>query len=195
MKTERGEYMRIFIGSSSEQHPVAKEIKRDLNDLMRGNPIEIIDWKEWFKQGRFNNYSTWEIIQEALDSFDLAIMLFANDDGLSCRDDEYVMTRDNVLIEAGAFANSLGIENVFLLVTSNKDYKLPSDFLSLNYIEFDYARGADNADAYDRICEKIYQVLGQNAGRIDPTDPGLIKNKNSKMEAPIRKRKGKGKLL
>ena len=127
--------------------------------------------------------------------FDLAIMLFANDDGLSCRDDEYVMTRDNVLIEAGAFANSLGIENVFLLVTSNKDYKLPSDFLSLNYIEFDYARGADNADAYDRICEKIYQVLGQNAGRIDPTDPGLIKNKNSKMEAPIRKRKGKGKLL
>lgn len=186
--------MRIFIGSSSEQHPVAKEIKRDLNDLMRGNPIEIIDWKEWFEQGQFNNYSTWKIIQEALDSFDLAIMLFANDDGLSYRDDKYVVTRDNILIEAGAFANSLGIENVFLL-TSNKDYKLPSDFLSLNYIEFDYTRGADNTDAYGRICEKIYQVLGQTAERIDLTDSGLIKKENPKIETPIRKRKGKGKLL
>ena len=187
--------MRIFIGSSSEQYPVVKEIKRDLNGFMCGNPVEIIDWKEWFGRGEFNNYATWHVIQEALDSFDFAIMLFANDDGLSCRDDEYVVTRDNVLIEAGAFANSLGIENVFLLVTPNRDYKLPSDFLSLNYIKFDYTRGANNADAYRRICEKIYQMLGQNAERIDSADKELIRKENPKKEDPIRKRKGRGKLL
>ena len=50
--------MKIFIGSSSEQYPVVKEIKRDLNDLMRGTPIEIIDWKTWFGRGEFNNIPT-----------------------------------------------------------------------------------------------------------------------------------------
>lgn len=94
------------------------------------------------------------------------------------------------LIEAGAFANALGIENVFLLVAPNKDYKLPSDFLSLNYIKFDYARGADNDDAYRRICEKINQVLRTNAERIEQSSESLIKNEN-----PITIRKGKGKLI
>lgn len=185
-----GKHMKIFIGSSSEQYPVVKEIKRDLNDLIYGNQIELIDWKEWFGRGDFNNYSTWQVIQIALNSFDIAIMLFADDDKLSCRNDEYRVTRDNVLIEAGAFANSLGIENVFLLVSPTKDYKLPSDFLNLNYIKFDYARGADNTDAYRRIYEKINQVLSQNVERIDANIEGLIKNQN-----PIRIRKGKGKII
>lgn len=182
--------MKIFIGSSSEQYPVVKEIKRDLKDLMHGKLIEIIDWKEWFGRGEFNNYSTWQIIQIALNSFDVAIMLFADDDELNCRNDEYRVTRDNVLIEAGAFANSLGIENVLILVTPTKDYKLPSDFLNLNYIQFDYTRGADNSDAYRRICEKINQVLSQDIERIDSSVDGLIKNQN-----PIRIRKGKGKIV
>lgn len=34
--------MKIFIGSSSEQYPVVKEIKRDLNDLMRGTPLRLL---------------------------------------------------------------------------------------------------------------------------------------------------------
>ena len=182
--------MKIFIGSSSEQYPVVKEIKRDLNDLMRGTPIEIIDWKTWFGRGEFNNVPTWHVIQNALTSFDIAIMLLADDDKLESRKGEYVVTRDNVLIEAGAFANALGIENVFLLVAPNKDYKLPSDFLSLNYIKFDYARGAENDDAYRRICEKINQVLRTSAERIEQSSESLIKNEN-----PITIRKGKGKLI
>lgn len=104
--------MKIFIGSSSEQYPVVKEIKRDLNDLLRGSPIEIIDWKTWFGRGEFVNISTWHIIQNALATFDIAIMLLADDDKLESRTGEYVVTRDNVLLEAGAFANALGIENV-----------------------------------------------------------------------------------
>lgn len=182
--------MKIFIGSSSEQYPVVKEIKRDLNDFMQGNFIEVIDWKEWFGRGEFNNYSTWKIIQEALNSFDIAIMLFADDDGLNCRNDDYRVTRDNVLIETGAFANSLGIENVFILVAPTDDYKLPSDFLNLNYIKFDYTRGADNSEAYRRICEKINQVLSQDMEKINLSAEGLIKNQN-----PIRIRKGKGKII
>lgn len=182
--------MRVFIGSSSEQYPVVKEIKRDLNERMFGDSIEIIDWKEWFGRGEFNNFPTWKVIQIALTSFDIAIMLLADDDKLECRNDEFVVTRDNVLIEAGAFANALGIENVFLLVAPNKDYKLPSDFLSLNYIKFDYARGADNAEAYRRICEKINQILSKTVEKLEANNDGLLKNEN-----PITIRKGKGKLI
>ena len=182
--------MKIFIGSSSEQYPDVKEIKRDLNDLLRGSPIEIIDWKTWFGRGEFVNISTWHIIQNALATFDIAIMLLADDDKLESRTGEYVVTRDNVLLEAGAFANALGIENVFLFVAPNEDYKLPSDFLGLNYIKFDYTRGADNEDVYRRVCEKINQVLRINAEITEPPSKGLIKNEN-----PITIRKGKGKLI
>lgn len=182
--------MRIFIGSSSELYPVVKEIKRDLQDLLRGVAIEIIDWKTWFNRGEFINIPTWHIIQSALTSFDLAIMLLADDDKLESRKGEYVVTRDNVLIEAGAFSNALGIENVFLLVAPNEDYKLPSDFLGLNYIKFDYARGADNEDVYRRICEKINRGLSTNTEMIEQPSESLIKNEN-----PITIRKGKGKLI
>jgi len=180
--------VKIFVGSSSEQLPVIKEIVRDLKDIIDKYNIHIESWKEWFAHGQFNGWSTWKIIQEALKEFDIAIMLLATDDVVQSRNKELKMTRDNVLLEAGAFAQKCGIENVILLIPCDVDYKLPSDFLGLNCIVFDYARGADNSEAYKKICEKVlsYYEAGLKGDKILENNI-KIKETNEK----IRKVKGK----
>lgn len=183
--------MKIFIGSSNEMHPVVKEIKRELEYRITGSSVEITDWEVWFQQGRFNNKTTWEIIEIAVNSFDLAIMLFAGDDKLNNRNHKHVVTRDNVLVEAGAFAIRLGIENVFFLVDPHESYKFPSDYAGLNYISFDYTRGADNDDAYRRIQEKLNEILVKGMNGINSESESLIKNENPIL---IRKEKKGGKI-
>lgn len=150
--------MRIFIGSSNEQYPVVKEIRRDLMSKLSPNPIEIITWKEWFQRGENYGQNTWAVITKAIDYFDCAIMLLAGDDKIDIRREEYKSTRDNVLIESGAFAKAIGIESVFLLIDKGDQYHIPSDYDGLNVIRFDYERGADNIDAYRTMCERILQI-------------------------------------
>ena len=153
--------MNVFIGSSDEQLPVIREIVRDLKEVTDKYNIHFESWKEWFAHGEFNGWSTWKIIQQALEEFEIAIMLLAADDSVESRNQEYTMSRDNVLLEAGAFAHKCGIENVILLIPNDKSYKLPSDFLGLNCIIFDYVRGADNVEAYKRIVEKLLSCCNQ----------------------------------
>lgn len=150
--------MRIFIGSSSEQYPVVKEIRRDLLFKLQSDTVEIVTWKEWFKRGENYGLDTWTVVTKAIDYFDCAIMLLAGDDMTKVRDRECHSTRDNVLIESGAFAKAKGIEKVFLLIDKDDNYHVPSDYRGLNVIPFDYERGADNPDAYDTMSEKILQI-------------------------------------
>lgn len=150
--------MRIFIGSSNEQYPVVKEIKRDLMAELQPQTVEIVTWKEWFKRGVNYGLTTWAVIMNAIDYFDCAIMLLAGDDRTEIRDHDYLSTRDNVLIESGTFAHAIGIDRVFLLIDKNDQYRLPSDYHGLNAISFDYSRGADNPDAYATMLEKILQI-------------------------------------
>ena len=181
--------MKIFVGSSSEQLPVIKEIVRDLKDIIEKYDIHMESWKEWFAHGQFNGWSTWRVIQEALKEFDMAIMLLATDDVVQSRNKEFKMTRDNVLLEAGAFAEKCGIENVMLLIPDDVDYKLPSDFLGLNCIVFDYARGADNSEVYKKICEKVVSFYEKELIEDKSLESNIkIKEKNENM------RKVKGKL-
>ena len=108
--------MRAFIGSSNEQYPVVKEIKRELKDFSINHKLELVDWKKWFGKCSFVNSYNWDIIESALQSFDFAIMLLAPDDKIECRNENLYSTRDNVLIETGAFVATLGIEKVFIFI-------------------------------------------------------------------------------
>lgn len=182
-------WMKIFVGSSSEQYPVVREIMRELNDRLADCNVEIIDWKSWFARGEFINWHTWQVLRQALDSFDVAIMLLADDDTVEYRGEEFRMTRDNVLVETGAFASALGIDNVFLLVAKNNRYRFPTDFAGLNYLLFDYERGADNNRVYTRIRQKIVAMLDASIGRANNPEVNLIKNQN-----PLTIKKGKGKI-
>ena len=107
---------------------------REIKETTDKYDIRIESWKDWFAHGRFIGWNTWKIIQEALNTFDIAIMLLAEDDNVQSRGKDYKMTRDNVLLEAGAFAHKCGMENVILLVPNDSAYKLPTDFLGLNCV-------------------------------------------------------------
>ena len=91
-------------------------------------------------------------------------MLFAQDDNVHKRGRDVKMPRDNVILEAGAFAQRYGIENVILLVPKDETY-LPTDFLGLQTIVFDYMRGADNKDAYRIMKEKISSYMANTIER------------------------------
>ena len=178
--------MDIFIGSSSEQLPVVKEIIREIKETTDKYDIRIESWKDWFAHGRFIGWNTWKIIQEALNTFDIAIMLLAEDDNVQSRGKEYKMTRDNVLLEAGAFAHKCGMENVILLVPNDSAYKLPTDFLGLNCVVFDYERGADNTIAYKKIYEKISAFFEESF-----SEQNRIISANIKKTNTVKKPKGK----
>ena len=178
--------MKIFIGSSSEQIVVAKEIVRDLKPIIEHYDVQIELWKDWFDCGKFNSWSTWRVIQAAVQQFDLAIMLLAADDNVKSRDNNFTMTRDNVLIETGAFAVGIGMDNVIMLLPKELDYKLPSDFLGLNCMIFDYERGADNTTTYRKISEKIIEICSDiNTDDIFyESTPKKIKNSVKKQRKP-----------
>jgi len=75
-----------------------------------------------------------------------------------------------------------------LLIPNDVDYKLPSDFLGLNCIVFDYARGADNSEAYKKICEKVVSFYEKELIEDKSLESNIkIKEKNEN----IRKVKGK----
>lgn len=172
--------MKIFIGSSNEQYPVVKEIRRDLSTKLQSKTVEIITWQEWFKRGENYGLDTWTVITKAIDYFDCAIMLLAGDDKTELRDKNYLSTRDNVLIESGAFAKSKGIEKVFLLIDKDDQYHLPSDYRGLNAIPFDYERGADNPDAYDTMSERILQIEASGIEEIvSTTNSGKYKEERA----------------
>lgn len=151
--------MNVFIGSSSEQYAVANEVRRELLLTLPPNTVEIITWREWFRRGENHGLNTWEVISRATSRFDCAIMLLAGDDVTIVRSQEYVSTRDNVLIESGAFADHLGIDRVFLLVDKDDQYRVASDYRGLNVILYDYERGAENSEAFQTIREKIKEIV------------------------------------
>lgn len=181
--------MRIFIGSSSEQYPVVKEIRRDLMAELQSQTVEIVTWKEWFKRGVNYGLDTWTVIMNAIDYFDCAIMLLAGDDKIEFRDHDYLSTRDNVLIESGAFAQAIGIDKVFLLIDKNDQYRTPSDYRGLNAISFDYTRGADNPEAYATMSEKISQIEAQEIQKVATAfNPDKIKDKDQNLTLHNEKR-------
>ena len=155
------------------------EIQRKLHLPPQAQTIEVVIWKEWFVTGANNGRYTWPIVEQAINSFDCAIMLFAADDVVNYRDQDVWSTRDNVLIEAGAFGYAKGFEKVFILRDKNDNYRIPTDYLGINTIGFDYSRGADNPEAYRTMVEKIGEILAREVQKVTTqSEPEKLKNRD-----------------
>ena len=122
---------KIFIGSSTEGHKVAEQIKNEINQKL-GDWIECETWKDGkvFSQ----NKNTLDCLVKASRRYDYGILVASKDDISLKRWSLHNTMRDNVLFEAGLFMGSLGLQRAFLITSDN--ISLPSDYSGVTVVKY-----------------------------------------------------------
>jgi len=125
----------LFIGSSSEGSTIAKYLQVELQDF-----CEIVPWY----QGVFEPSGyTLESLLNAAARVDFAVLIATPDDTVVSREVEQASPRDNIVLEFGLFAGTLGRERTYLLSTG--ELKIPTDVLGMTRLA--YHHGATNERA------------------------------------------------
>jgi hypothetical protein len=128
---------RFFLSSSSEQLPVAKAIESNL-------AAEGFEPTLWSREAHAaSEYNLEALIRETRSS-DFAVFVFAPDDRVIVRGEEYYSVRDNVLFELGVFMGALGRNRCFLVQDTEKPLRLPSDLEGINTLKYDLQRSDQN---------------------------------------------------
>lgn len=126
--------MKIFIGSSTKALSSARKLASSLR-----RKHEVILWSDIgaFQIGEF----TYSNLEKHSKSVDAALFILGKDDQLTgdatsdTNKNRPWIPRDNVLIECGLFAGTLGIKRIALI--AEKDTKIASDFSGLTIIKDD----------------------------------------------------------
>jgi predicted nucleotide-binding protein len=120
----------VFIGSSSEQLPVARLLRQRL-----ASDAEVAVWDE----GIFNlGNPTLTDLLTAVETYDFAIFVFAADDLATIREKQEHMVRDNVVFELGLFMGRLGRARTFWVVPKGPTpVHIPSDLSGINTAQLD----------------------------------------------------------
>jgi Predicted nucleotide-binding protein containing TIR-like domain len=125
---------KLFIGSSSEELPLAETAK-----LLLEKDFDVTIWNEqvWDTSVfKINQNFLADLLKASL-QFDFGILLGTNDDKVFFRGNEVLQPRDNVLFELGLFTGRLGTSKCAFLI--DKEIKLLSDFNGLTLAQFDKA--------------------------------------------------------
>lgn len=149
----------LFIGSSSEQLPLARLLRQRLV-----SDAEVSVWDE----GIFNTgNSTLIDLLAAIQSYDFAVFVFAADDLKTIREKQEYAVRDNVIFELGLFMGHLGKERTAWVVPKGSTaVHIPSDLFGINSPQFD--TGMRNADAAaGHVADKIRTMIQQQGLRSD----------------------------
>lgn len=140
---------KIFIGSSTEGHKVAEQIKNEINQQL-GDWIECETWKEGkvFSQ----NKNTLDCLVKASRRYDYGILVASKDDISIKRLHLYNTMRDNVLFETGLFLGSLGLQRAFLITSDN--ISLPSDYAGVTVVKYNKKNLANKIETILTEIEK-----------------------------------------
>lgn len=123
---------KLFIGSSSEELPLAESAK---SILEKDFDVTIWNEKVWDTSVFKINQNFLSDLLKASLQYDFGILLGTNDDKVIFRGEEVLQPRDNVLFELGLFTGRLGTSKCAFLI--DKEIKLLSDFKGLSLAYFD----------------------------------------------------------
>lgn len=149
---------RLFIGSSAENLPVAREIQSGLSH----DKMIVTVWTD----GVFRASKTAvESLLVAVRASDFAVLLITPDDIVVSRDIESPAPRDNVVFELGLFMGLLGRERTLVVKPRGVNIKMPSDLLGFAPLE--YAEGTPDtlASRIASVCNDIRKTV-QSLGPI-----------------------------
>ena len=119
----------IFIGSSVEALPIAREIQNGLSH----DPFIVQLWTDGvFRASRDSVDSLITSVKKA----DYAVLVLTADDTLITREVEHRAPRDNCIFELGLYMGALGRDRTFIVKPRGIDIKLPTDLLGITPLEF-----------------------------------------------------------
>lgn len=152
------ERIRVFIISSAEALPIAREIQ----SAFAHDPFTTIVWTDGVF--RVSSY-TLQSLEDEVDQSDFAIAIAHPDDTTVSRDVEWPSARDNVIFELGLFMGRLGRQRAILIEPRHEKVKLPSDMAGVTTVPYRFEAGADAAAFMAPACNALRKhilALGPN---------------------------------
>jgi hypothetical protein len=137
---------RVFIGSSSEELPLAEIAKDQLSA-----EFDVTIWNDnlWDTAVfRLNQNFLSDLLKASL-QFDFGILLGTADDKVEYRGKEVLQPRDNVLFELGLFIGRLGTSKCAFVI--DKEVKFPSDLQGITLARFTKAEASTFVEAIEQV--------------------------------------------
>lgn len=152
---ERSKYVRtpnprpvLFIGSSAEGLPIAREIQ----SLFAHDDLLPKPWTDCFRPSA----SSIENLEREVAAADFAILVLGPDDVVESRGTVQDAPRDNVVWEHGFFTGGLGRGRCFLVKPRGASLKLPSDWGGVTILDYDAAGTLD--DLSSRLGSVVHAI-------------------------------------
>ena len=143
----------LFIGSSSEQLPIARALKEGIPGIVAQTVL-------WSKDVFAPSHFTMDDLDAQLRPADFAVLVLGADDRVLSRGVESDAPRDNVVFELGLFMGALSRFRTFLLVPRGTTVKIPTDLLGITCVFYDGA-ATDPAAAIKSSADQIIDVIGK----------------------------------
>ena len=156
----------LFIGSSTVRLPIARGLKRILEDC-----ADVIVWDEApeFVMGE----SILSGLIKVGEIYDFALLVFGQDDCTMMNSEKVPTVRDNVIFELGLFMGQMGTGRAFWLSPKGpKAPQLSSDLQGIIHLEFDETEMTDASSIPGMLAdtrEKVYQQISSLGSRTDRT--------------------------
>jgi predicted nucleotide-binding protein len=142
----------LFIGSSAESLPIAREIQSGLSH----DPLLATVWTDGvFRASR----TSIENLLTTVAKSDFALLVLTPDDTVTSRDETKAVPRDNCIFELGLFMGALGRDRTLIVKPRGEDIKMPSDLLGI--IPLEYAAGTPDTIAVrlGPVCNDIRKII------------------------------------
>jgi CRP/FNR family cyclic AMP-dependent transcriptional regulator len=153
------EHVRVFIISSTEALPIAREIQSHFEH----DNFSVEIWTD----GVFTASSyPIESLEKAVDDADFAIAIAQPDDLTNIRGLDQQVPRDNVIFELGIFIGRLGRNRTLLLEPRGETVKLPTDLSGLLTISYRYGDPKALPSLLGPACNRIRKIVNDLGPRI-----------------------------
>lgn len=152
---------RIFIGSSRESLPIARQVAAVIERI---DNMEAILWEDSFKPGDI----TFMNIENIAAYIDGALFIAAPDDRATIREIEYMTPRDNVIFEYGFLVSRLTRSRVAMCFFD--DTKLPTDISDVTYFSL------GTSDTYPnnfKLSKSVENKITEWTKTIYPLSPAI----------------------
>lgn len=141
---------KVFVASSSEGEPVARELQTLLQAEL--GAAAVVDlWRDKFALSETAIESLEKVAEEA----DFAVLLMTADDITVSRAKESVAPRDNLIFELGLFIGALGRERAFVAREAQSQLKLPSDILGVTALTYNSSSPSERSASLQAECVRL----------------------------------------
>lgn len=142
------EKIRVFIISSADSLPIAREIQ----SAFAHDNFQTVLWTDGvFKVSSYAIQS----LEDEVDRSDFAIAIAHPEDQTTIRGAQWPTARDNVIFELGLFMGRLGRDRAILMESREEKVRLPSDMAGLTTVPYRFAPGADAASMMGPACNEL----------------------------------------